>query len=89
MQAKNTLPVSNEATQSIHVDNNDDTVNTSPSFNNANTQPDLKSLRQHEITHLGDEKGIFRRSNEKSSQNKSELRTPRKLPSIKYQKQSP
>ena len=41
MQAKNTLPVSNEATQSIHVDNNDDTVNTSPSFNNANTQPDL------------------------------------------------
>ena len=55
----------------------------------SNNQPDLKSLRQHEITHLGDGKGIFRRSNEKSSQNKSELRTPRKLPSIKYQKQSP
>ena len=42
MQAKNTLPISNEATQSIYVDNDDDTVNTSPSFNNANTQPDLK-----------------------------------------------
>ena len=42
MQAKNTLPISNEATQSIYVDNDDDTVNTSPSFNNANTHPDLK-----------------------------------------------
>ena len=42
MQAKNTLPISNEATQSIYVDNDGDTVNTSPSFNNANTQPDLK-----------------------------------------------
>ena len=47
MQAKNTLPISNEATQSIYVDNDDDTVNTSPSFNNANTQPDLKrNLRE-------------------------------------------
>ena len=50
----------------------------------SNTKRDLATLNQYENTHLGDQKAVFGRSNEKDSQNKSELRTPRKLPSIKY-----